>query len=299
MVKLKQEGVVQLRRGVTVERQVVSRDEAQEILARQNGRAEGDGHGNRKLDEKSAQVMADAWDRGEYIQTGDTLKFDTEGDLIDGQHRLRAVMLSGMATEFIVVRGLHPDAILVIDCELDKRTLADQLYIQGFANTSALAAVINGTWAMEQYGRPYRNSQEGQSMAQALDMIERRPSLEASAVAGKKYSRGTPFTARELGVLYEVMYHIDSSVAADFFAQIQGGYGDKGTPVVRLNQRINAHAAQDIQHSMRYVMALTIKAWNATLEGRKPRSLTMGGKEESFPAIVGFDKWLLAGGVKP
>lgn len=296
MAKLKQEGSVQLGQGVTVERRVINREEAQEILANQNGHADGEGHGNRKLDEKGARLIANAWDRGEYVQTGDTIKFDVDGNLIDGQHRLMAVVLSGISTEFIVVEGLNPDAILVIDSELDKRTLADQLYIQGFTNTTALASVLNGCWAMERYGRPYRNSQEAQTMAQALDMLERRPSLEESARAGTKYARGTPFTARELGVLYEVMYHIDSSTAADFFDQIHNGYGEKGSPVVRLNARVNAHAAQDIQHSMRYVMALTIKAWNATVQGKGVRSLKMGGKEETFPAIDGFDKWLSAGG---
>ena len=282
--------IMNLKNGVTVSVRHIDPEEAEAILANTPKAA------NRKVKPNYAHSIADAWDRGEYIQTGDTLKFNTNGDLIDGGHRLTAVVISGRTTEFVVVEGVDPDAIRVIDAELAKRSLADQLGIEGFKNTTALASVVRAMWAMEQNGTPQLGGSQGLTKAQALDFIERRPSVEASAVAGMKYaSRSTGITAREYGALYDIMYHIEPMVAVDFFDQVSNGYGEKGSPAVKLNTRIQAHEAQDGQHSIQYVMGLFIKAWNAEVEGRKPRSLKME-RDEDFPAITNFDKWLAAGG---
>lgn len=280
-----------LKNGVTVSIKTYTPTQAQSVL---DAQPEG---ANRKMKPSYASAIAEAWERGEYVQTGDTLKFDTNGNLIDGQHRLTAVKLSGIKTEFVVVEGIDPSAIRVIDAELAKRSLADQLGIEGFSNTAALASTVRAAWAMEQNGTPQLGGKDSLTMTQALDFIERRPTIETSAVAGKKYAqRSQGITAREYGALYDICHEIDPGVAEDFFDQVSNGYGDKGSPAVRLNARIMAHEASDGQHSVRYVMGLFIKAWNARIEGRKPRSLAMS-KDEPFPAINDFDVWEAAGGV--
>ena len=282
--------IMNLKNGVKVSKRLITPVEAQIILDTKLG-------ANRKMKLHYAESMADAWDRGEYIQTGDTLKYDRNGQLIDGQHRLMAVVLSGQITEFVVVEGIDPDAIRVIDAELAKRSLADQLGIIGFKNTAALATVVRASWAMEQNGKPQLSGHGGLTMAQAIDFIERRSTIEASAVAGRKFAQRTSgITAREFGALFDIMHHTEPGVADNFFDQVSNEYGDKGSPAVRLVSRTKAHEAQE-QHSVRHVMGLFIKAWNAEVEGRKPRSLKMD-RDEPFPAINDFDKWLAAGGVQ-
>lgn len=289
-----------LKNGVKVSIRTFTPKQAEAILAAQ---PTGEGKANREVKPKYALSIADAWERGEYIQTGDTLKWDTNGNLIDGGHRLTAVVLSGQKTEFVVVEGIDPDAIRVIDAELAKRSLADQLSIEGFKNSVPLASTVRATWGMEQNGNPQLGGSQGLTMAQALDFIERRPSIEASAVAGLKYtgrmkSSGSPagITAREFGMLYEIMHHIDEGVAADFFDQVSNGHMlEKGSPALRLRARVQAHEATEGQHSIQYITGIFIKAWNAEIEGRKPRSLKME-KNEPYPEIGGFDLWLAAGG---
>ena len=258
-------------------------------------------HVNRKAKAGYAEAIASAWERGEWIQTGDTIKFNENGDLMDGQHRMQAVVISDRTTEFVVVEGISSDAIRVIDAELAKRSLADQLGIEGFRNTVPLASVVRAGWAFELKGSPQIGGSQSRSltMAEALDFIERRPSIEASAVAGLKFKgrESVGITAREYGTLWDIMFHINPSTTTDFFDQISFGYGgEKGSPVTRLRTRINAHEAQDGQHSIQYVMGIFIKAWNAEVEGRNLRSLKME-KDETFPAINGFEKWLADGGV--
>lgn len=52
---------------------------------------------------------------GQWRMAGEPIKFDTSGNLLDGQHRLSAVMLSGATVTMLVVRGLPPESQAVMD----------------------------------------------------------------------------------------------------------------------------------------------------------------------------------------
>lgn len=71
--------------------------------------------------------------------TGQSLAFDIHGNLIDGQHRLKAIVKSGVTLSFAIIRGLPPEARAYIDVGA-KRTLTDQFTILGYQNPSILAA---------------------------------------------------------------------------------------------------------------------------------------------------------------
>ncbi len=47
--------------------------------------------------------------------TGEAIKLDADGNLLDGQHRLRAVIKSGETVTMLVIEGLPPEAQRVMD----------------------------------------------------------------------------------------------------------------------------------------------------------------------------------------
>lgn len=72
---------------------------------------------------------------GDWLLDGETIKFDTAGRLIDGRHRLSAVLAADVEVPMIVVRGVDPSVMDTVDAGA-KRTYADALKIQGEENTS-------------------------------------------------------------------------------------------------------------------------------------------------------------------
>ena len=48
---------------------------------------------------------------GKWRLNGKTICFDTNGRLLNGQHRLSAVVLSGVSLTTVVVRGLDPELV--------------------------------------------------------------------------------------------------------------------------------------------------------------------------------------------
>ena len=65
---------------------------------------------NRPIQPKKVKEWADKMRRGAWKRTGATLDFDTEGRLINGQHRLQAIIETNLPQMFIVVRDLPPEA---------------------------------------------------------------------------------------------------------------------------------------------------------------------------------------------
>ena len=50
---------------------------------------------------------------GKWRLNGKTICFDSTGRLLNGQHRLSAVVRSGVTLTTVVVRGLDPDLVPV------------------------------------------------------------------------------------------------------------------------------------------------------------------------------------------
>lgn len=82
-------------------------------------------------------MLMDAW---RFI--GDTIKFSSDGRLLDGQHRLEAIVKARTPQWLIVVFGIDPDAFDVIDAGA-KRTGADMFKLAGYRYPTLLASVAS------------------------------------------------------------------------------------------------------------------------------------------------------------
>jgi hypothetical protein len=70
---------------------------------------------NRPLTQSRINDLADIMVRGRFEQTHQGIAFSDTGALVDGQHRLWAVVESGVTVRMLVTRGLSPAAVLAID----------------------------------------------------------------------------------------------------------------------------------------------------------------------------------------
>lgn len=82
----------------------------------------------RKIRVGVVRDLANSITRGEWQLTHQAVAFDINGKLIDGQHRLNAVVRANMSVPMLVVRGVDATCFKVIDVGV-KRTIADALMI--------------------------------------------------------------------------------------------------------------------------------------------------------------------------
>ena len=98
--------------------------------AKDRRKDDGREQGNRPLRTSCIERYADIIKRGQWELNGETIKFDTSGTLLDGQHRLSAVILAGMPIKSYVIRDLPRKVFDTLDTGKG-RTGADVLSLRG------------------------------------------------------------------------------------------------------------------------------------------------------------------------
>lgn len=85
---------------------------------------------NRRLDSNRVKQYADEMTRGQWAETHQGIALNCDGSLKDGQHRLHAIVLSGIGQWFFVFRGLTDEAMPLIDIGR-LRSISDVMTIDG------------------------------------------------------------------------------------------------------------------------------------------------------------------------
>src|SRR5262245_34900010 len=70
---------------------------------------------NRNLRRPVVDSYARDMSAGHWHLNGETIKFAANGELLDGQHRLHAIAVSGNSVSMVVIRGLSADVMLTVD----------------------------------------------------------------------------------------------------------------------------------------------------------------------------------------
>lgn len=99
-------------------------------------------HGNRKLRVEYAKKLAYEMIENRWVEgTGVPIILDETGNVIDGQHRLYAVITANKPIRFTIAKNVNRDAQDVIDTGLNRQA-SDVLSFAGVKNSNAIASII-------------------------------------------------------------------------------------------------------------------------------------------------------------
>lgn len=228
--------------------------------------------------DKVAQMARDL-SGGRWQLTGDQIVLDADGNLIQGQHRLSAVVKSGVPMTTYVVRGIRREAMLAMDIGT-ARTAGDQFAVKGYPQAQRVAAAAAIVWR----GRRglLRSNNARPSLAELMALVEEHPSIVDSVrlCKGTEHVIGTGIMA---GLHF--LFAEKDRVMADWFVR-RLELGDdlpEGSPVLALRNRLLLKDRMPVARQL----ALVIKAWNLHLKGKHVKRLTWNeqGTEEPFPEI--------------
>lgn len=246
---------------------------------------------NRSLNKTSVRVLAGAIMRGEWIMNGETIKFDQQGKLIDGQHRLAAVISAEMPVEILVVRNAGFEAQDTVDTGT-RRNLGSQLKIRGEDKYLTLAASVSWLYKFQNYRSRFIDMVGGQTyptVKQGLMILENNPGLrDCLQIASKiNYKHKAP-----AGVMTALSYKfasLDQQDADVFFEYLLSGAElEEDDPIFVLRETLSRYADQKPRPNQAMYAAIIVKAWNAYREGRRVQRLSWspgGSRREAFPAI--------------
>jgi len=232
--------------------------------------------------------------RGEWMTNGDTIRFDSGGNLRDGQHRLMMVANTGIPITVVVVRGISPDAFHTMDTGRG-RSLADVFTIEGRDRPTDLAGAVEWVW------RYLSNRLSGSrgSHEQMRSFLGDHLDIQQTVVFCSQlaWNNASPSYKPILRATHYLFTRSDRDAANNFTERLVTGLriDSSDDPVGRLrNQLIGYEKPRKPHPNGVQIFGICVSAWNVFMSQKAQKiayKLPAKRRPES-PAIAGFPKEL-------
>jgi len=242
--------------------------------------------GNRTLRMHRVRSYAEQMSRDQWLMIGDPIRFDWSGALLDGQHRLQAVVTSGKTVNFVVIRNLLSESYVAMDSGLN-RTPGDGLG-SGVSASSHKAAGIRILFIVECDGDPRKTDNKAAVTRQDIHdyYVANTAVMEEACHVGQSMY-GAVGGNRSAWIAFAVMAgRVDMVYRNKFLDAIKTGAGlQSGDPRLALRNWLVAKTNQKNNISGDH-MSLYIKAWNDWMKGKKRMTMRSTTSDEAFPIMV-------------
>lgn len=218
---------------------------------------------NRTISRKHVRMLADAMRHDRFEFVGDPIRFDREGRLLDGQHRLEAIIESETTQHMAVMVGLDPTDQVFMDTGR-RRNPGDQLLVALGIRDGNRAAAIARTYLMWK-DRVFISQTRTFSMPELVDWAEANESLLVDATRRSRTVTGhkVPTSGAVCGAVYLAAHELSPTDAAVFFERLSDGAELEVTnPILVLRNKIIKVARQD-RWTQVEEFAYYTRAWNA------------------------------------
>lgn len=247
---------------------------------------------NRLLTKRAVLAYLSDMKNGRWTFTGDPIKFDVDGNLLDGQHRLTAVALLNTTEgiKFSVVRNLPTEAQMVMDLG-KRRTTGDQLGLKGIRCANHVAAV-GRMYLLWQNGGLFGASNSSQITGRELqEWADLHPQATDSIADDMGMVNKLGALPRVAGAFMLRAREIDNAVA-DFYLEKLTTLAnlDEGDPLLTLHRRLVRIRRDELDINPTAQLALFVQAWNKLRRGERISQYlrpTGGWNAVNFPIMDG------------
>ena len=247
--------------------------------------------GNRPVKQTVVERYAMSMRDGEWAETGETIKFDIHEHLIDGQHRLFAVMEAELIIPFEVVWGLPTSARDRMDTG-SIRSGSDVLGMHGVSYPRAVfpALGILKSYLAGQLPSIYHSGRNRISNAEAYDMFLQHPGIEHSATVTANINMLRRLMPRSYATfLHYIFSNVSAEANGTFWAKLVSGADlGHGDAVLHLRERLiaNKSAVGRARMDITTFLALSINAWNGYRRGKPVYRVQYRPTFEQFPRAI-------------
>lgn len=239
--------------------------EAKELLALNKG--------NRKISEYQVERLTKAMRDSQWIYNGDPIRISSDGNLIDGQHRLIAIQRSGLTFPFVVSTGLSPSASKTIDVDGKARSSSDIMTmldptLKRSHDRSAIARVVMAVKS----GSIFTTNR----IVSNVEVVEWLLSHQLPESCLKAYSAATSSRIM-LGSIAGGLSYIFSHIHPGLDEELTMSYGNKGAVSIfaDLREKVRKCGFGSSHEKKTKIVTWTITAWNIAM-GSNDRT-TLGG----------------------
>lgn len=238
---------------------------------------------------KKSKMDIDDWSKemkaGRWRETSQGIGIARDGIIVDGQHRLEAIVDSGVTCNMVVVVGLDPEVFTVTDVGR-RRTSSDALGMVGETSTTQLAAITRACYDFDSLlggNRTNRKTRLHHDVLLAYRSGKEESLREATRASASARVFGLPVNKTAFGAAYYLIGRDgnDQDLADQFFEGVRTGVSLTGADPRYVLRRVitNDDVARRNTMSNRH-LALLLKAWALFARGEGCRTLSWRIDEE-------------------
>lgn len=247
---------------------------------------------NRSIRQHKVEAYAAAMQRGEWRESRDPIEFDLSGNLINGQHRLSAIIKSGLTIRNPVRTDVPIADMAVIDTGLSRKA-SDLLQLTGHSNSTGLAATAK-TWYLWHTTPSLTMLRAGSKVVNnelILRIVEDQPDMIHSVeyINRLKGQFNLVPPAAMAAVHYEIVLKHNRDKANEFFRELAEGFGlQAGSPILALRNVLIKSSTSVTKRATEERMAWLIHGFNKWHRGETDVKIIKHVKNGAFPTIISY-----------
>jgi len=243
---------------------------------------------NRRIAQPRVEHYRDMMLAGQWGFTGQNIIFSKDGSLLDGQHRLWAIIEAAIPITTGVTFGIAKEEFIHLDSG-KPRGGGDALSALGYASTTRLAAGARILWEYQNGVFGFYHKKRISNL-DIVKVVEENPNLVLSCRLADGW-KSTGLTGGEVSGLHYIFGEKDTDMASEFFSALSTGANlASDSPILKLKTRLaQAKALKGYNLSKLVRAAFTIKAWNAYRRGQPIKQLRFtpsGSTKEVYPIPI-------------
>lgn len=229
---------------------------------------------NRPLRKGHVSFLTKEMLSGNWVFTGDPIRFDSNGVLIDGQYRLNSIIKSNTPQEMLVQYGLNNDVFTRIDTG-KKRSSSDVFSIEEISNSTVAASVTRNLLNFRKgvFGETGM-SNLAFSNTDLLEFYLDNPKLEAKITeAVSLYKKSNRFLEPSvIATTFICLSDIDEEKGRDFMLKLCLGYSlELKNPILVLRNMIINAKAEKKSYASKHMYSLIFHTWDLYMAGKTVR----------------------------
>jgi len=226
--------------------------------------------GNRPLQKHHVKFLVSEILHGNWKCNGESIKIGKNKQIIDGQHRLSAIVEANKSIQTVVMTGLDPEVFDTIDTGKN-RSPGDTYALMGEKNVNQLAALIKNLhrYYMHDWKKPARISN-----SEFEKLIERWPDARNIVNDHSLKSPGL-LNLRIIHFCYYVFKKKNKEQALDFITKLcHGNDLTARSPIMAVRNKIMEGKLKGMRMDPDSVITLIFKAWNMHRDGKTTTRMT-------------------------
>lgn len=244
---------------------------------------------NRQLRKNLVSFYAEQMKKGQWMLNGEAIIFNEQGTLVDGQHRLAAVIEANKGIDMLVVRNADKDSFATIDSGVSRK-VQDTFYVKGIPSASGVSAIIGRYLRLVaglSIGKKVTGRKDANAMSRQDLLLEYAKDedfwQEIVRFADSSYAMLRILVRSEIGgyvsYLIKAKGH-DRNVVYGFFDKLLRKDIPTSPMIAALRRRLINDRTATTHMSAVYRQQLITKIWNYHIQGKSTTYMRWNEEQE-------------------